>query len=175
MTEHPATTDDRLQRAVTQLVTVFEQLGAEHKALVAEAEKTIAKERRGTVHRTVECIAQASYTLSPMVNMLATVHGLKALGTDNQFSKDADGLDYSPLNSLRNPSETVCEADRRAPQRQVGRLLQHVVGRRIECCRSWTPSFSSPQAPLGPHHEEKQCHTRNCSPPRRSSPMRRSC
>src|SRR3954454_16293626 len=27
------------------------------------------------------------------------------------------------------------DADRRAPRRQVGMLLQHVVGRRIECCR----------------------------------------
>jgi hypothetical protein len=110
MTERPAADDDRLPRAVTQLVTVFEQLGAEHKALVAEAEKTTAKERRGTVHRMVECIAQAGYTLNHIVNMLATVHGLKVLGIDRQFSKDADGRDYSPLDSLGYPSETLYEA-----------------------------------------------------------------
>ncbi|MFF8387855.1 hypothetical protein ACF053_30020 [Streptomyces kanasensis] len=110
MTEHPAVDRDRLPHAVTQLVTVFEQLGAEHKALVAEAEKTTAKERRGTVNRMAEGVAQASYTLSHIVNTLATVHGLKVLGIDRQFSKDADGADYSPLNSLGHPGETLYEA-----------------------------------------------------------------
>jgi hypothetical protein len=110
MTEPPAAARDRLPQAVTQLVTVFEQLGAEHKALVAEVEKTTAKERRGTVNRMVECIAQAGYTLSHIVTMLATVHGLKVLGIDRQFSKDADGRDYSPLSSLGRPSETLYEA-----------------------------------------------------------------
>lgn len=110
MTEHPAPDDNRLPHAVTQLVTVFEQLGAEHKALVDEAEKTAAKERRGTVNRMVDCIAQAGYTLNRIVNMLATVHGLRVLGIDRQFSKDADGRDYSPLNSLGYPGETLYEA-----------------------------------------------------------------
>ncbi|MFF2926650.1 hypothetical protein ACFVTP_30285 [Streptomyces celluloflavus] len=110
MTEHPAADCDRLPHAVTQLVTVFQQLGAEHKALVAEVEKTTAKERRGTVNRMVECVAQAGYTVSHTVNMLATVHGLKVLGIDRQFSKDADGRDYSPLNSLGHPGESLYEA-----------------------------------------------------------------
>lgn len=110
MTEHPAADRDRMPHAVTQLVTVFEQLGAEHKALVAEVEKTTAKERRGTVNRMVEGVAQAGYTLTHIVNMLATVHGLKVLGIDRQFSKDADGRDYSPLNSLGHPGETLYEA-----------------------------------------------------------------
>ncbi|QKZ20313.1 hypothetical protein [Streptomyces chartreusis] len=110
MTEHPAAHHDRLTHAVPQLVTAFEQLGAEHKALAAEAEKTTAKERRGTVNRMAECIAQAGFTLSHIVNMLATVHGLKVLGIDRQFSKDADGRDYSPLNSLGHPGETLYEA-----------------------------------------------------------------
>ncbi|WP_424892377.1 hypothetical protein [Streptomyces sp. XH2] len=110
MTKHPAADDDRLPHAVTQLVTAFEQLGAEHKALAAEVEKTTARERRGTVNRMVECIAQAGYTLNHIVNMLATVHGLKVLGIDRQLSKDADGRDYSPLNSLGHPGETLYEA-----------------------------------------------------------------
>ncbi|MGW1819128.1 hypothetical protein ACWCQM_36895 [Streptomyces sp. NPDC002125] len=110
MSEPPAADRDRLPQAVTQLVTVFEQLGAEHKALVAEVEGTTAKERRGTVNRMVECVAQAGHTVSHTVNMLATVHGLKVLGIDRQFSKDADGRDYSPLNSLGHPGETLYEA-----------------------------------------------------------------
>ncbi|WP_406220832.1 hypothetical protein [Streptomyces decoyicus] len=110
MSEHPAADLDRLPHAVSQLVTVFEQLGAEHKALVAEAEKTTAKERRGTVNRMAESVAQAGYTLSHIVTMLATVHGLKALGIDRQFSKDADGRVYSPLDSLGHPGETLYEA-----------------------------------------------------------------
>ncbi|MEU1824207.1 hypothetical protein ABZ502_17490 [Streptomyces abikoensis] len=110
MTEHPAADDDRLPHAVTQLVIVFEQLGAEHKALAAEVEKTAAKERRGTVNRMVECVAQAGHTLNHIVNMLATVHGLKVLGIDQRLSKDADGRDYSPLLSLGHPGETLYEA-----------------------------------------------------------------
>ncbi|GHH26064.1 hypothetical protein [Streptomyces rubradiris] len=110
MTEHPAADRDRLLHAVTQLVTAFEQLGAEHKALVAEVETTAAKERRGTVNRMAEAVAQAGHTLSRIVNMLATVHGLKSMGIDRQFSKDADGGDYSPLNSLGHPGETLYEA-----------------------------------------------------------------
>lgn len=110
MSEHPAVDHDRLPHAVAQLVTTFEQLGAEHRALVVEAEKTTAKERRGTVKRMAECVAQAGSTLSHTVNMLATVHGLNVLGIDRQFSKDADGRDYSPLTSLGHPSETLYEA-----------------------------------------------------------------
>ncbi|MEF3119501.1 hypothetical protein [Streptomyces chrestomyceticus] len=109
MTEHPAD-DSRLPRAAAQLTVVFEQLGAEHKALVAEAEKISAKERRGTVHRMTECITQAGRTLNETVNMLATVHGLRALGIDRQFSKDADGRDYSPLGTFAYPGETLYEA-----------------------------------------------------------------
>lgn len=99
-----------MPRAAAQLVTVFEQLGAEHQALTAEAGKTTAKERRGTVHRMAECIAQAAYTLNHTVNMLATVHGLRDLGIDRKFSKDAEGRDYSPLNTLGYPGETLYEA-----------------------------------------------------------------
>ncbi|MDO0917271.1 hypothetical protein QQM39_42645 [Streptomyces sp. DT2A-34] len=76
----------------------------------AEAEKTTAEERRGTVNRMAESVAQASYTLSHIVNMLATAHGLKVLGIDRQFSKDADGRDYSPLNRLGYSGETLYEA-----------------------------------------------------------------
>lgn len=110
MSEHPAVDHDRLPDAVAQLVTSFEQLGAEHRALVVEAEKTTAKERRGTVNRMAECVAQAGFTLSHTVNMLATVHGLNVLGIGRQFSKDADGRDYIPLISLGHPSETLYEA-----------------------------------------------------------------
>ncbi|MEU7151156.1 hypothetical protein AB0B15_24495 [Streptomyces sp. NPDC045456] len=107
---HPAADDSRLSLVAAQLVTVFEQLGAEHKALVAEAEKTSVKERRGTVHRMVECIVQAGRTLNVTVTALATVHGLRVLGIDRQFSKDADGCDYSPLGTLGYPGETLYEA-----------------------------------------------------------------
>ncbi|MFF3264922.1 hypothetical protein ACFYWO_37895 [Streptomyces sp. NPDC002932] len=110
MTELPTADHNRLPHAVTQLRIVFEQLGTEHKALVAEAEETTTKERRGTVNRMAEGIAQAGHTLSHTVTMLATVHGLKALGIDRQFSKDADGRDYSPLNSLGHPSEMLYDA-----------------------------------------------------------------
>ncbi|MFD3889983.1 hypothetical protein [Streptomyces microflavus] len=110
MTEHPAADPDRLPQAVTQLVTAFEQLGAEHKALVAEAERTTSKERCGTVKRMGEGVALAAHTLNHTVNLLATVHGLKTLGIDRQFSQDAEGRDYSPLNSLGHPGETLYEA-----------------------------------------------------------------
>jgi hypothetical protein len=64
-------------------------------------------------------------------------------------------------------------------------LLQHVVGRCIECCREGVRRSS--QNDLGHPHSRlrrhsldhttrrNQCHTRDCSPPRRSSPTRRSC
>ncbi|MFD3315810.1 hypothetical protein [Streptomyces sp. NPDC058656] len=110
MTETPATDHDRLPYAVAQLVTVFEQLGAEHKALTSEAAKTTAKERRGTVNRMAESVSQAGFTLGHIVNMLATVHGLKTLGIHQQFSKDADGCDYRPLSSLGHPLQTLHEA-----------------------------------------------------------------
>lgn len=110
MTGLPAADHEHLTHAVTQIVTAFEQLGAEHKALVAEAERTTATERRGTVNRMAEGVAQAGFTLSHIVNMLATVHGLKVLGIDRQFSKDADGGDYSPLGCLGHPGQTLYEA-----------------------------------------------------------------
>ncbi|MFJ5101390.1 hypothetical protein [Streptomyces sp. NPDC088554] len=110
MTGHPATDGDLLPRAAAQLVIVFEQIGAEHQALAAEAEKITATERRGTVNRMVERIAQAAHILHHTVNLLATVHGLRGLGIERQFSKDGNGRDYSPLNALGDPSETLFEA-----------------------------------------------------------------
>ncbi|MEV0472531.1 hypothetical protein [Streptomyces prunicolor] len=110
MTEHPTTDDDLLSRAAAQLVTVFEQFGAEHQALAAEAEKITATARRGTVNRMAECIAQAASTLSHAVNLLATVRGLRGLGIDRQISTDANGRDYSPLKALGHPSQTLFEA-----------------------------------------------------------------
>ncbi|MEU5898681.1 hypothetical protein [Streptomyces venezuelae] len=110
MTELPSADHDHLPHAVAQLVTAFEQLGAEHKALATEAETTAATERRGTVTRMAEGVAQAGYTLSQTVNTLATAHGLKVLGIDRQFSKDADGRNYSPLGCLGHPGQTLYEA-----------------------------------------------------------------
>ncbi|MEU2086750.1 hypothetical protein ABZ569_33375 [Streptomyces albus] len=107
---HPTADDTRLPRAVTHLVTAHEQLGAEHKTLVAEAEGTTAQERRGTVHRMVDRITQAGCTLTHAVHALATAHGLRALKIDRQYSRDADGRDYSPLPCLGDPSETLYEA-----------------------------------------------------------------
>ncbi len=132
MTGHPATDHDRLPHAVTQLVTAFEQLGAEHKALVAEVAKTTAKERRGTVNRMAEGVAEAGHTLSHIVNMLATAHGLRVLGIDRQVSKDADGRDYSPLYSLGHPGQTLYEV--------AGELdkLAHILG------KAYTPTRKHP-------------------------------
>ncbi|MFF8717056.1 hypothetical protein ACF07T_37335 [Streptomyces sp. NPDC015184] len=110
MTQHPAD-NDCLTRATAQIVTVFEQLGAEHKALTAEAEQTTAKERRGTIYRMTECLAQAAHVLKHTVGLLATVHGMRELGISRQFSKDADGHDYSPLNTLGDPDQILYEAE----------------------------------------------------------------
>ncbi|WP_217226013.1 hypothetical protein [Streptomyces anulatus] len=96
--------------AVAQLVTAFEHLGPEHQALTEEAEEITGRERRGTANRMVEGVAQAGYTLSRIVSTLATAHGLKALGIDQQHSKDADGHNYTPLTCLGDPAELLCDA-----------------------------------------------------------------
>ncbi|MEV7681480.1 hypothetical protein AB0O64_23445 [Streptomyces sp. NPDC088341] len=105
-TQQPAA-DDRIPFAVAQLVTVFEALGAEHQALMAEGEKTTAKERRGTVLRMGEDIATAAHTVNHTVEALATVHGMRSLGINRQFSKDGEGRDYSPLNTLGSAADTL--------------------------------------------------------------------
>ncbi|MET9658153.1 hypothetical protein [Streptomyces sp. NPDC006510] len=110
-TQHPAS-EDRIPFTVAQLVTVFENLGAEHQALMAEAEKTTAKERRRTVLRMGEGIATAAHTVNHTVGVLAAVHGMRALGINRQFAKDCDGRDYSPLNTLGSPAETLFDTAR---------------------------------------------------------------
>ncbi|WP_331741351.1 hypothetical protein OG760_37360 (plasmid) [Streptomyces sp. NBC_00963] len=105
-TQQP-TAEDCIPFAVAQLVTVFENLGAEHQALMAEGEKTAAKERRGTVLRMGEGIASAAHTVNQTVGVLAAVHGMRALGINRQFAKDSEGRDYSPLNTLGSPAETL--------------------------------------------------------------------
>uniref|UniRef100_UPI003F49486E hypothetical protein n=1 Tax=Streptomyces sp. CA-136453 TaxID=3240050 RepID=UPI003F49486E len=107
--QQPAS-EDRIRHAVAMLTAVFESLGAEHQALMAEAGKTSARERRGTVVRMGEDIAQAARTVSLTIGVLATVHGMRDLGVNQQFSKDAEGRDYTPLLSLANPSETLYDA-----------------------------------------------------------------
>lgn len=109
-TQQPAAAEDRVRSAVAALTTVFENLGAEHQALMAEEGKTSARERRGTVVRMGEGIAQTARTVSLTIGVLATVHGLRALGIDQQFSKDAEGRDYSPLLSLAGSTETLYDA-----------------------------------------------------------------
>ncbi|MFJ4710074.1 hypothetical protein ACIP6I_35315 [Streptomyces anulatus] len=95
---------------MADLTIVFENLGPEYKALRAEEAKTSARERRGTVVRMGENVAQAARTVAASIGVLATVHGLRALGIDQQFSKDAEGCDYSPLGRLDSPSETLHDA-----------------------------------------------------------------
>ncbi|MFD4320503.1 hypothetical protein [Streptomyces sp. NPDC058548] len=109
-TEQPPATEDRLRSAVADLTTVFESLGAEHQALRAEEMKTSAKERRGTLVRMGEAIAQTARTVSLTIGVLATVHGMRDLGIDRQFSKDAEGADYSPLMTLDGSAETLYDA-----------------------------------------------------------------
>lgn len=109
-TQQPAAAEDRIRSAVAELTIVFENLGAEHQALVAEEAKTSAKERRGTVVRMRDSIAQTARTVSLTIGVLATVHGLRDLGINQQFSKDADGRDYSPLLTLASSTETLYDA-----------------------------------------------------------------
>ncbi|MBV7674277.1 hypothetical protein STHAL_33055 [Streptomyces halstedii] len=153
MTEHPAP-DDCLSRAAAELVTVFEQLGAEHQALTAEAKEITSKERRGTVHRMAERIAQAGRALDEIVSMLATVHGLRVLGIDSQLSKDADGRDYSPLNTLGSPGDTLYEAAShiREVARTLGKAYTQTRKRpglaRARCPRQMRTVFASLRAAL---------------------------
>lgn len=106
-TQQQPAAEDRIPFAVAQLVTVFENLGAEHQALTAEGETTAAKERRGTVLRMREEIATAAHTVNHTVGVLAAAHGMRALGIDRQFAKDGEGRDYSPLNTLGSHAETL--------------------------------------------------------------------
>ncbi|MBF4138208.1 hypothetical protein [Streptomyces albidoflavus] len=105
--EKDVATEDHVRCAVVALTTVFESLGAEHQALVAEAEKTSVSERRGTVTRMYEEIAQTARTVSSSIIELATVRGLRDLDIRQQFSMDAEGCDYSPLVILTSPSEVL--------------------------------------------------------------------
>ncbi|MEU5138037.1 hypothetical protein [Streptomyces californicus] len=89
--------EDTMRRAVAHLIATFENLGPEHQALRAEETQTSAKERRGTVVRMGDGIAQAARTVSLTIGVLATVHGLRDLGITYQLSKTAEGDDYSPL------------------------------------------------------------------------------
>ncbi|WP_187767607.1 hypothetical protein [Streptomyces cacaoi] len=102
--------DDRIRSAVADLISTFENLGAEHEALAAEEAKTSAKERRSTVARMVDGIAQTSRTVSASITALATVQGLRALGIVRQRSRDADGRDYTPLTCLADPTETLYDS-----------------------------------------------------------------
>ncbi|WP_030997788.1 hypothetical protein [Streptomyces sp. NRRL F-5630] len=102
--------EDPVRRAVSALVTVFENLGAEHQALKAEEAETTALERRGTVSRMGEGIAATARMVSLAVGTLATLHGLRALGVDQQYAKDVEGGHYSPLLSLDSSTETLHDA-----------------------------------------------------------------
>ncbi|WP_098893640.1 hypothetical protein OHA57_39415 (plasmid) [Streptomyces anulatus] len=102
--------EGRIGHAVAELTAVFENLGPEYQALSAEESRTSARERRGTVVRMGENVAQAARTVAATIGVLATVHGLRALGIDQQFSKDAEGCDYSPLGTLDSPSEALHDA-----------------------------------------------------------------
>ncbi|MFH9241699.1 hypothetical protein ACH4KO_09735 [Streptomyces anulatus] len=105
-----ADAEDRIRRAVAELTVVFENLGPEHQALRAEEAETSAKERRGTVTRMGEGVAQAARTVVVTIEELATVHGLRSLGIDQQLSKDAEGRDYGHLQSLASPTQMLYNA-----------------------------------------------------------------
>ncbi|MFJ4700591.1 hypothetical protein ACIP5N_21565 [Streptomyces sp. NPDC088768] len=102
--------EGHVRRAVTELTTVFENLGAEHQALKAQETTTSARERRGTVIRMVEDITQTTRTVASTIGTLATVHGLRSLGVSGQFSKDIDGHHYTPLPTLDSPAERLRDA-----------------------------------------------------------------
>ncbi|MFD7861403.1 hypothetical protein [Streptomyces sp. NPDC059783] len=94
-TPSSATAEDGLCRAVADLVVVFENLGPEHQALRAEEVRTAARERRGTLVRMGDGIHQAAHAVAVAIETLATADGLRDLGIHWQYSKTADGDDYT--------------------------------------------------------------------------------
>ncbi|MFD7861619.1 hypothetical protein [Streptomyces sp. NPDC059783] len=105
-----ATSQNGLRRAVADLVTVFENLGPEHQALHTEGAKTTARERRGTLIRMGDGILQVARVVAVAIETLATVHGLCDLGIRWQYSKTADGDDYTDLPSLTDSDQTLRDA-----------------------------------------------------------------
>ncbi|MFJ8405645.1 hypothetical protein ACIQ9K_34925 [Streptomyces microflavus] len=92
------------------LLTAFENLGAEHQALTEEETDTTAMERRGTVRRMIQSIADAGRSLAHSVDLVATVYGLRELGVSKQMAKGADGSDYSPLLTVGGSEEKLYDA-----------------------------------------------------------------
>ncbi|MGZ2361492.1 hypothetical protein LRE75_33240 [Streptomyces sp. 372A] len=114
-TQQQATTssapdEDGVRRAVADLITVFENLGPEHQALRAEEAKTAARERRGTLVRMGDSICQVVRNVSLTIERLATVHGLRDIGVTFQFSKAADGTEYTHLPTLASSDQTLQDA-----------------------------------------------------------------
>ncbi|MFD9872086.1 hypothetical protein ACFXI8_26345 [Streptomyces niveus] len=102
--------DDSLHAIAMDLLAAFEGIGPEHHALTAEARETTATERRGTLRRMIQAIADATSILAQSVDLVAKSYGLYELGINRQMSRGDDGGDYSALILLGDPDETLYEA-----------------------------------------------------------------
>ncbi|GGN64186.1 hypothetical protein GCM10012285_66010 [Streptomyces kronopolitis] len=100
---------DGLRTVAAELLTAFENLGAEHQVLTAEERETTAAERRGTVRRMIQSHTDANRTLVHSVDRVATVYGLREFGINRQMAKGVEGGDYSPLLALGDPDELLYE------------------------------------------------------------------
>ncbi|RZU28200.1 hypothetical protein EV284_6366 [Streptomyces sp. BK022] len=97
----PVPAEDGLRSAMAELTAVFENLGAEHEALMLEQSRTCGRERRSTVVRMDEAIASASDRVRFAADSLALVYGMRSLGISSpRFSKGAEGHDYPFLTPL---------------------------------------------------------------------------
>jgi hypothetical protein len=101
--------DDGLRTIAMNLLTAFKALGAEHQALTAEEKETTATERRGTVRRMIQSLADASRTLGHTVDEVAKVYGLREFGINRQMAVGADDCVYSPLLTVGDPDERLYE------------------------------------------------------------------
>ncbi|MFE5842107.1 hypothetical protein ACFQ7N_10715 [Streptomyces niveus] len=108
--QFPVDDGDGLYAVTEALLGAFESLGPEHQALTAEAKETRAKERLGTLRRMIQCVQDANRTLVHVVDLVAKVYGMRALGISNQMARDADGRPYSPALACGGPDEMLCEA-----------------------------------------------------------------
>ncbi|MFF0386917.1 hypothetical protein [Streptomyces sp. NPDC004286] len=91
------------------VVAVYENLGAEHKALSREATETSARERGQILGRMADGIREAGTKCQGVVFSLAAAYGMTLFGVDHLMSKDEEGRDYSPLTMLGTSAEALDE------------------------------------------------------------------
>ncbi|WP_331720874.1 hypothetical protein OG306_40535 (plasmid) [Streptomyces sp. NBC_01241] len=109
MTEQTPSADGVLAISAA-LMTAWQHLAPEHQALAKEEKETTARERQGTLRRMRENLQDANNQMVFVLDHLATVHGMRALGLHGQHSQDRSGNDYSPLLPVGDPDEKLCEA-----------------------------------------------------------------